>query len=368
MEKTEAEKLLQRYIDGEATAKERAIVHDWYNHASSEQHAEDLPVADLQMVKKRLDTALNITGQSVIKPVYRFLAAASVLLMLGYSVYFFADQQRDENRQITYSSDVPAGNNAATLTLSNGRKINLNDLDSGALASQSGILVSKTNSGQLIYKAAGSPEGGLQFNTIETPRGGKYQVILSDGTQVWLNAGSTLKFPASFAQQKDRKVTLTGEAYFEVVHDANKPFKVITAGQITEDIGTAFNISAYTDEKTTKTTIVEGSASINGSVVLKAGEQGLLYGKKISVKRVNTEEAIAWKNGYFMFESEKIESIMRKIARWYNVDIVFEGSMPEDTFSGTVNRSANVSEVLKNLELTDKVHFSIQGRSIMVKN
>ena len=320
-------------------------------------------------------------------------AAALILIALSFGLYFYSGPDRTTQYAIRNTKqDIAPGGNKAILTLADGRKISLTDATNGALAEQSGIRITKTGDGQLVYEVR-HLEGGrterslpaveMTYNTIETPRGGQYQVILPDGTKVWLNAASSLKYPISFASLKERRVELNGEAYFEVAKDKSHPFVVNTVKQEIEVLGTHFNVNSYADEGLTKTTLLEGSVKVSApfstssleraGVRLQPGQQSVLTGNGISVSEVNTEEAMAWKNGYFMFESENIKSIMRKIERWYDVEVVYNGEMPTDRFGGTVSRFGNVSQVLKKLELTNRVHFKIeampdgrQGRRIMV--
>jgi ferric-dicitrate binding protein FerR (iron transport regulator) len=206
------------------------------------------------------------------------------------------------------------------------------------------------------------------YNTLSTVRGQEspYPLVLSDGTKVWLNAESSITYPIAF-NGKERSVKITGEAYFEVVHNTVQPFKVEVKGQTIEDIGTAFNINAYDDEPNMKTTLISGSVKINSSTVLHPGQQAIQSGPAIRVKDVDTEGAIAWKNGYFLFDYESLESIMRRISRWYNVDVAYEpGQQITTGFLGSMTRYTNVSEVLNALEAAGKVKFKIEGRKITV--
>ncbi len=301
--------------------------------------------------------------QTVPRPVRtlwpRIAAAASILLFLSIGGYYIFHKQ-PVGQTAYYKNDIKPGNNGAILTLANGRKIVLEQTKAGKIIQQNGTDLRKAGDSLLVYQAAGAASTTvISYNTLETPKGKQYSVVLPDGSKVWLNAASVLKYPTTFA--KERLVELTGEAYFEVVHNSEMPFRVKTNNQIAEDIGTHFNINAYADEPSIKTTLLEGAVKVNG-ILLSPGQQ--TDGKRATT--VNTEETMAWKNGYFMFEDENIQPIMRKIARWYNVDIVYTGDIPSDKFWGTVSRFGNVSQVLKKLELTKKVHFEIEGRRIMV--
>ncbi|WEK20564.1 MAG: DUF4974 domain-containing protein [Candidatus Pedobacter colombiensis] len=317
-------------------------------------------------------------------PLFRWVAAAVILITLGIgSRLYFESSFHHTTNNPRYANDVPPGGNDAVLTLADGRKISLTDAAQGELINMTGVHIIKTADGQLVYTAdasAAGKENRITFNTITTPRGGQYQVNLPDGTKVWLNAASSLKFPTTFTDLKERKVELSGEAYFEVAKNKKQPFKVISSGadygraQETEVLGTHFNINAYDDEAETKTTLLEGSIRVSArenvnkkyDVILSPGQQAVLNEGKLKTINVDTEEAIAWKNGNFIFAYEGIESIMRKIARWYNVDIVYQGKITDNNFVGMVPRFKNVSEALTILELTNTVHFKIEGRRITV--
>ena len=313
-----------------------------------------------------------------------WVAAAVILITLGVSSWFYFNEgaQKGSNT-LQYANDVPPGGNEAILTLADGSKISLTDADKGELLNTTGVRIVKTDDGQLVYTVnpTVSVKGtALSYNTITTPRGGQYQVNLPDGTKVWLNAGSSLKFPTVFTNLKERKVELSGEAYFEVAKNKQQPFKVLSLAnesgraQETEVLGTHFNINAYEDEIETKTTLLEGSVKVampenrnkKYDVILSPGQQAVLSNNTFKTSIVDTEEIIAWKNGNFVFGNEGIESIMRKIARWYNVEVVYQGKITDNNFVGTVPRFGNISEALTILELTNTVHFKIEGRRITV--
>ncbi|GGB23687.1 hypothetical protein GCM10011500_44910 [Mucilaginibacter rubeus] len=260
--------------------------------------------------------------------------------------------------------------------MAGGSVVVLNDIKNGEIATQAGVQVSKTKEGLLVYKdnrTAGNKKPDINEpdqNTVTTPRGGQYQIVLSDGTKVWLNAATALKYPTSFSG-KDRKVELSGEAYFEVAKNATKPFKVVVNGLEVQVLGTHFNVMAYDNEKVVKTTLLEGKVRLfkNGhEAVLKPGEQGVLNNQSslFEVKDVKVDDETAWKNGFFAFNNESIETIMRQISRWYDVDVAFSEKMMRRNFGGSVSRYENVGTVLKALELTGSVHFNVEGRRITV--
>jgi transmembrane sensor len=309
----------------------------------------------------------------------RWSVAAILLLLAGGGVLLFLHGR--QARPIVTVAAKPAvpiqpGANKAVLTLANGQQIILNNAQNGTIGQQGNIRVVKLDSGQLAYATptAESPADRLAkgplYNTITTPRGGQYQVTLVDGTKVWLNAESSLRFPTAFTG-KDREVELTGEAYFEVKADKDKPF-LVQAGQTeTRVLGTNFNIMAYSDEGAVKTTLLEGAVSMGlgtHSALLQPGQQGQYDDGKniIATRAVNTRAVVAWKDGYYFFDRTPVKSVMRQIARWYDVTIVYKGAAPEDEIVGKLPRTADVREVLHIMELIG-IHFKIEGKTIIVQ-
>jgi ferric-dicitrate binding protein FerR (iron transport regulator) len=266
------------------------------------------------------------------------------------------------------------GGNKAILTLANGRQITLTGARNGTLAVQGAVAINKTADGRIIYNSSNEATSGhaaaTTYNTMTTPRGGQYQVVLPDGSKVLLNAASSLTYPTTF-NGNERKVELTGEAYFEVAHNASKPFKVSSNGQTVEVLGTHFNINAYKDEPAIKTTLLEGKVKVTANTLnkvhfLEPGQQSVFNAQTFAVNQVETEGVVAWTNGQFVFEDDNIQYIMRTVSRWYDVDVTYNGTAPDDIFGGSVSRFNNISEVLKTLQLTGKVHFEIEGRKIIV--
>ncbi|SDJ10741.1 FecR family protein [Pedobacter sp. ok626] len=312
----------------------------------------------------------------------RIVVAAMLILCTSAGLYFYVGNQKLNNNQL--AGDIAPGSNKALLTLADGSKIVLDEALKGNLTSQNGVRIIKADDGQLVYtinenaqsQKLNNVAGKILTNTISTPRGGQYQVNLPDGTRVWLNAASLIKFPVSFFNLKERRVELQGEAYFEVEKDATKPFLVITDRQEVQVLGTHFNISSYKDELDTKTTLLEGSVKVRllntkrvSQKVLKPGDQSQIRATsaQINVVTVDPQSEIAWKNGRFFFENEPIEDIMKQIKRWYDVDVEYEDNMAGKTIWGSVTRYGNVSKVLSVLESTGGVHFKIEGRRIIVR-
>ncbi|MDO3628375.1 FecR family protein [Mucilaginibacter sp. BT774] len=371
-------KLVEKYLNGSASAEEIRIIEDYYSHFSNDPDiTESLNEEEISALKAtlrlKIDNRIGRIQKRVI-PIYRkksFQVAASILLFLMLSL-FAANQLRHKQMVLrAQNHDLPPGGSKAILTLSDGSKINLNNIKNGSLTLQPGAHIVK-QSGHLDYQAASDNSSSIQasYNTLTTPKGGQYQLTLPDGTKVWLNAASSLKFPTAFSGS-ERVVELTGEAYFDVVHNSKQPFKVKTAGQIVQDIGTQFDVNSYADEEAVATTLVEGSVKIyhaQGQTMIRPGQQYLLKSNSMSEVKtdVDVDEATAWKSGMFQFNNADIKTIMRQISRWYNVDVEYSGQIPVSTYHGRISRNSNASTVLKILELSG-INFTIEGRKIIVK-
>jgi transmembrane sensor len=282
-------------------------------------------------------------------------AAAIVLLITGIAVYYIADKPgaaKDINH-VTTTADIPAGSNRAVLTLSDGSKIELDS--SAAKTINDGKLMIKNNSGQLIY----SEGGATTYNTMSTPNGGQYQLTLSDGTRVWLNAASSITYTTAFTG-KTREVSISGEAYFEVKTNKSQPFIVKTSSDIITVLGTSFNINSYKDEGSVKTSLIDGVIKV-GDTNIKPG-QSYQHGK---VKQANTSQDIAWVKGEFNFEDLTAEQALRQIARWYDLQIIYEKKVPDIRFFGSVSRSVSLTTVLKVLN-TSGITFTLRGKKLIV--
>jgi len=379
--------LIEKYLDGTITPAEEEQLMAWYqdhNQADIEWPAESAD--EEEQVRLRMLMRLN---QQINPPVakpnttrrlwYYLSAAASVLIILGLAAYFYSPQLHQPGPQPSTAQalkDIGPGGNKAILTLANGDKVVLEDARNGIISQQGNAAVNKTDSGSLFYNDVSSnAAANIVYNTLNTPYGGQYQITLQDGTKVWLNAGSSLRFPTSFPGN-ERNVTLTGEAYFEVAKDKARPFFVtVNAGSAApmnvRVLGTHFNINAYPDEQHNIVTLLEGSVKVDcgeANAMLAPGNAAILNktSGKFNIKDGDTEAATAWKNGYFLFDNEKVESIMRQISRWYDVEISYQGDVSGKAIGGSLSRSKNVSEVLNMLELTGTVHFKTEGRRITV--
>ncbi len=301
------------------------------------------------------------------------MAAASVVIVLStIAVLFHQAPKPVKSNAIAQKNDIRPGSNKAVLTLANGQKITLTDSVNGPIAVQANIKIAKTAKGQIAYelpKGETDDDLAVGYNTIEAPTGGQWQVILPDHSKVWLNAKSSLTYPTYFTGN-ERKVQLKGEAYFEVAHNARMPFKVSSRGQTVEVLGTHFDIMAYDDDEIMKTTLLEGSVKIsnNGySRILVPGEQAQVSdaGTKVT-DDIDLEDVMAWKNGYFKF-NDSLENVMRKIARWYNIEIKYANNVdPSLRFGGKISRYKNLSSALKIMELTGNIHFKVEGRRVTV--
>jgi ferric-dicitrate binding protein FerR (iron transport regulator) len=302
------------------------------------------------------------------------VAAAVALLIISAGAYLLLQPHKQPLPIADVRQPViTPGGNRAVLVLADGTQIPLDSAVNGALAQQGNTQIIKPDSGHLTYTHnGGTPNAEVQYNTLRTPRGGQFQLQLPDGTKVWLNAASSLKYPTAFTG-KERNVELTGEAYFEVAHSSTLPFRVnINTGRMKVDVlGTRFNIMAYEEEELVKTTLLEGAVKVTGDGNGKRLEpgQGASLNKRNGtmevLDHVNMEEAVAWKNGSFQFEGNDIQSVMRQIARWYDVDVVYKAPVPAH-FRGIIPRNAQVSQLLHTLELTGEVHFEIRGKQIIV--
>jgi transmembrane sensor len=401
--------LLDQYISGSLTEIEQMewssilknteyeqyIQQELRNLLELSQEQED-PLPETAGHHPILDTVLSIDKRSIdklsidqagkatvrtafLRPAFWKPAAAALVLLAAGTVGYQAFHTRQEPgpaalRHLPAKGDIAPGSNQAVLTLAGGKQILLTGAQNGLLSRQGNTRVVKLAGGRLAYEANGASSYAKDneaplYNTIATPRGGQYQITLPDGTRVWLNAATSLRFPAAFTD-KERSVEITGEAYFEVAADKDKPF-IVRAGQTqTRVLGTHFDIMAYGDEKAIKTTLLEGSVSMEQgglSTLLHPGEQGAFDpdGGTPITKKVNVGATIAWKDGYYYFDRTKMEDVMRQIARWYNVDIVYQGAIPQDEIVGKIPRTAYVSEVLHIMELIG-IRFKIEGRKITV--
>lgn len=301
----------------------------------------------------------------LVLPVWKkWTAIAASLIVISAGVYYLMNHlslpEKDSLvQQHTYKNDVAPGHNGAVLTLSDGKEIVLDSSSNGLLAMQGNIKIEKKD-GQIAYNGR---NGAVLYNHVSTNKGRQWVVVLPDGSKAWLNAASSIHYPLTF-NSNERLVEITGEVYFDVVHNDRQPFRVKVADQLIEDIGTQFNINAYANEDMIRTTLVEGAVKLSntiGSVFIHPGQQAFVNAssKKIQVAETNVEDVVAWKNGFFAFRNSDIYAVMRQLARWYDVDIRYEGAPAHQRFSGKIDRNLSLAQVLQILDET-KAHFRIE--------
>ena len=328
-------------------------------------------------IKTKLDSEkINAVAPVVplIKRNWFRLAAAAVFVLAVIGVYLLVNQHPVElpvaNNQ-HQTNDILPGGNKAVLTLSDRSDINLENVSNGTILKEGDTKISKLNDGQLVYNTLEEKPAQVLYNTVTTPRGGQYQLLLADGSKVWLNSASSIRFPVSFSGDT-RRVEVSGEAYFEVAKNASMPFKVDVAGKNEiEVLGTHFNINSYEDEGSIKTALLEGSVKVTS---LKTGESKLITpgqqaqvntDGQIAIKKVDLDKVMAWKNGYFNVDGADTRMVMQLISRWYDVDVVYEGAIPKREFGGDLEKNLKLSQVLKSLEKND-LHFRLEGKKLVV--
>jgi ferric-dicitrate binding protein FerR (iron transport regulator) len=375
--------LFEKYLAGNATPAEVELImsyNDQFEMAEQtvkEDHDRLIEQRLLQQLKA--DIARQKSLQ--VKFPKWWMAAAAILIVTTGSFLFTrfnkTGPEQVYSRNTSSAGRISAGSNKALLTLANGKKIVLNDATAALTITQGRIRVRKQQNGVLLYEtvpAAGNEQNEtIGYNTISTPRGGQYQIILPDGTKVWLNAASSLKYPTGFTG-KERLVELTGEGYFEVAKNKHMPFKVKFNGEMVEVLGTHFDIMAYTEEGETRTTLLEGSVKISKGLVNKIlipGQQtiSLNHQSDFMIRHADTTSVLAWKEGIFSLQNTSIHQIMRQVARWYDVDVVYKANakdLEDKIYGGRVSRSNQLTDLLRNLELTGTIHFKIEGRRITV--
>lgn len=382
MNRNSAEKFLEKYAAGNYTEAEHAEFLAWLDSASDAdteeilqkmaQHFEDRPADEHEpntLLVTAIESHLDKADRNKDRRWYSFIINLVALLVVVSGIGLYAYKQffkAPEAKLIARQTKIVPGTNKGYLQLANGRRIVLNEAANGLLAVEGNISIYKTGDGQIKYIQKGN---ALQRGTdlLTTPHGGQYKVTLTDGTQVWLNAASSIKIPLGFTPQQ-RRVDLTGEGYFEVTKNKHKPFKVCVNQMQVAVLGTHFNICAYTDDPSINTTLLEGSVKVtkNGKSKLIVPGQQARVTDIINVCKVNVQDVVEWKNGNFSFTHENIQSIMRKLSRWYDVDVQYIGKPPHEGFVGMLPRSSDIAEVLNMLELTKVVHFKIDGRRIVV--
>jgi transmembrane sensor len=306
---------------------------------------------------------------------FKYSAAAVIILLLGTAAYLLIKPRQVKDIAIAnphpVKKEITPGKTGAILTLDDGSSVVLDSLGNGLVATQNGSKIMLRN-GQLLYNTGGSSAAGISYNTMTTPKGRQFQLVLPDGSKVWLNAESSIRYPVAFTGN-ERKVEITGEAYFEVEKNPAMPFRVKMHNETEiEVLGTHFNINSYADEASINTTLLEGSVKVfsgNEKVILKPGQQAQVETQQNApikiVKEVNLDKVMAWKNGVFDFQDATLQEVMRQLARWYDIEVVYEKGVPSLEFMGTMGRDLSLPDVLKGLKLSE-VHCRIEGRKLIV--
>lgn len=383
--------LIEKYLSGEATEAEKTQVEQWYESMEfstrklKQEEFDEIDASEARSLdaltrklSERHSQATETTGREVIPSAgsrRRWLVAAAVVAMIASaSLFFLFRSSRDTlpapASRVSETNILPGGTKAI-LTLGNGIKITLDSIHAGLVSTQGKTRVVKLGSGQLAYHTGGLSSGQPVYNTIATPMGGYYQVVLPDGSHVWLNAASSIRFPTTFPEGA-REVQITGEAYFEIAQKRDQPFRVHVNGMTVTVLGTHFDVMAYQDETAIRTTLVEGSVKItkgDRAMTLTPGQQLSLNhtGHMTLTQNAEITKAIAWKNHLFWFDNDDIRTIMRQVARWYNVAVEIEGDIPGH-FTGSLPRNVPVSKVFEVLQKTGSIHYRIESGKIIVSS
>lgn len=370
----EPKELLEKYKSGLCSPEELALLHRWIHHIHLDQPSS---LSEEELNRAKVDFEKQFATQTtVVRSLVNWktiAAVASVILLFGVGFYFISGPVApdSESSAVVFENDVLPGGDVAILTMEDGKKVNLDSISEGSVISQTGSKITKNEEGALVYTADPQSALSIAYHTVETPSKGQYRIVLPDGTKVWVNSESSLKFPTRFAGAA-REVELDGEAYFEVAKDSSRPFFVQSKSQKVEVLGTHFNIKSYRDEPYEKTTLLEGAvkvsyANLSISRILKPGDQATVSDGRCAVRAVDVEQAIDWKNGDFIFREESLVQIMKRVSRWYGVDVAYERGVDlSQTFSGQVSRSKNLSEVIACLESTDDLRFVTKNNKIWI--
>lgn len=385
-------KAIASYLEGNASSEEKEIVHKWYYSFNDEDISIPAEIAGLReklksRMKARLDKmitdekveAIIESANIVIEPrrwYKRIAIAASIILAVGISGYFIMSGKQPSQNPISkvQTTDLlPPDKTRATITLTNGKVIYLDSASNGTINIQNNVALIKNAANEIVYSGdETSANSQLAYHTLYNPKASQpVALTLTDGTKVWLNSESSLRYPIAF-NGNERKVEITGEAYFEVAKDPSKKFIVDAAGKgEVEVLGTHFNINSYNDENEVKVTLLEGSVKTSianlQTEILKPGQQAIIANNQLSKNnKVNVEQVMAWKNGLFHFEGTDLQTVMRQIQRWYNVNVLYEKKISQ-TFYGNITRQSEASKVFRMLELTEGVHFEIKGNTVIVK-
>ena len=385
--------LFNRLLDGKLSPDEVRSLIQWLGDDHADPQAAEMILNQLKETVKsdeispeilanleaRLPLVLagNKQHSASVISIFRkkwFRYAAAIIILLGIGLFFITSGEQGNSEKPTIAkstgADIEPGRQGAVLTLIDGSKMLLDSLGNGVVTTQNGTKVLLQN-GQLVYKTDNSVKTAIGYNTMTTPKGRQFQLVLPDGSKVWLNAASSIRYPTVFTGN-ERKVEVTGEAYFEVVKNSTSPFRVkINDEAEVEVLGTHFNVNSYMNEESINTTLLEGSVSVknsSGKLILQPGQQARVAGnEKIKLfAEVDVEKVMAWKNGVFNFEDATLEEVMRQLERWYDIDVVYEKNIPRLEFYGKMGRDLSLATVLRGLEKSN-VHFRIEeGRKLVV--
>ncbi|WP_299285720.1 FecR family protein [uncultured Mucilaginibacter sp.] len=373
--------LLECFRYGQCNDAEKDELNNWFHSWNpgtkdmedwlGELGAEELSTELYKDFEQRVNTKPKLIRLSAVLNI-----AAAILIVASIVVFLYPHKSANHIAGIHKSNNnqIKPGGYKATLTLSNGSKIILTNAGNGQLALQNNIQINKISEGNISYEKAVAANNNQKklYNTLATPRGGRITVTLSDGTAVTLDAESSLTYPVVFTGN-ERRVEVTGQAYFQVVHDETHPFRVSAKGQLIQDIGTSFNVNAYQDDAAVKITLAEGKVKVSNPlkvVSLEPGQQAVINDrqKTILVKSVNVGEVVAWKNGWFVFHNETINNVMKQAARWYDVEVQYEGKTIYKKFGGTISKYKDIAELMENLKLTGGINYKIEGRRVILLN
>ena len=385
------EDLIRKYNLGRCTPEEKILLEQWYQFFDLSNKSDNLNSFEIDKIKEEVwlasqnnlvtDKKETVIAKNSIKSLWSlwkpYAAAAIFISVITVVAVYFSKPTKEKDYQTAKHltkkeqqfKDISPGTKKAQLTLGDGKVISLDSARSMQLKEKDGTLIDK-QSGTLVYDDGAADNGKILFNTLSTPRGGEYQLALPDGSKVWLNAASSLRFPTRF-EGKQRTVFLNGEAYFEVVKNAKMPFQVmLDDGMRIEVLGTHFNIMSYGDEKEVRTTLAEGIVRVTKmkkSVLLSPSKQAVMLkaDQSLVVSDANVDKALAWKDGMIEFDGDELPYIMRQLSRWYDVDVYFPGEVPKGTYNGSIRRQAPLSKVLEILKLAG-VQFKLENKKLIV--
>ncbi len=380
MKQTTGKELLAKLKEGNISPEERRLLEAWYDEYIDASTAfDDVPsfVKDMQ----RLDEAFPFTNRpEITRPsLHRLrnfrIGAAAAIALIAFGAYFLHNQHGVRPLNQISQQEVLPGSTGATLTLGDGKKISLNSVENGELNLEGGIHLVKDKDGQLTYILQEAQMGRNEVHTLSTAKGETYTLILPDKSKVWLNAESTLTYNTVSVQRGQRRISLDGEAYFEVAKDSKHPFIVSSHGQEVEVLGTSFNINAYQEMPAVETTLLEGAVKLSTqhgasalTKVLAPNQRATVKQGEIHIREVMGSDAIAWKDGFFLFDSENLESVMNKVSRWYNVEVVYDNpSLKHETMLGTMSKYEKLSTVLDIIERTGIAQFEVKQRTVYVR-